>query len=155
MHGDLEPCLAGPPEMFTKQLRRKLQLVTGKIDRHQVVAMREQSVKFAVTGLDIIGPAHDSYHLRANSRVAFCGFDSIRHGFDNTGRIEVMGCTHEPGTETQLDIVNALDFRIFDVFVGNPSAGIQVMKNGRQVTKASDEIHQAGRPPLHHHVRAQ
>ena len=92
-----------------------------------MVPVFQQSIQFAVAGFRVIGPAHDSNHLRPHTGIAFSRFDPVGHGIDHAGRVQVVRLAHEPGAEPQLNVIDALALCIFHVFISHPPAGIQIM----------------------------
>ena len=52
-----------------------------------------------------------------------------------------MRLCHEPGAETQLDIIDPFAFRVLDVFAGHTAAGIGVPQHGSHPKHLRDERH--------------
>ncbi len=141
--------------MLAEQGRGKGEFVARQVDRHQVIAVRQQRIQFAVAGFGVVGAAHDADDLRADPGIAFRRHDAVGHGLDHAFRMQSVGFGHEPGAEPQLDVVDALPLCVLHVLVGHAPAGIQIVQDGRQVPEPPDEVQQAGRPALDDDIRTQ
>ena len=145
--------------LLTEDVRSKLaekgaslHMVRNKLLRR---VLDEQGIQFAVAGLCVIGPAHDSNHLRPYTGIAFSRFDPVGHGIDHAGRVQVVVLAHEPGAEPQLNVIDTLAPRIFHIFISYPPTGIQIMQNRGQVAEPTDKVHQTIGLAFNHDVRAQ
>ena len=91
-----------------------------------------------------VGAAQDANNPGSDTKILLAGLDAVHYGFDDAGRIETVGLSHEPGAEAQLDIVDPLPLRVLDIFVGDTAASIIIHQDADHPLEFGDKGHDAG-----------
>ena len=155
VNGDSPTSVPRFPEMLDEKRRGKIRFVAGKIERDQMLAMREQGIEFFVRDVRAVSAAQDpdQVHFHAGRSRAFSG--SLDDRSDDCFRIESVWFGHEERAETQLQVVDPFALRVLDIFPGDAPAGIGVGEDAGHPEHLPDERHQAWLRLGDDHVRPQ
>ena len=92
-------------------------------------------------------------HAHASGSGAFGR--SFDNGGDDSFGIEPVRLSHEEGTETQLQVIDAFALRVLYVFARDAPAGLGVGKHASHPKHLRDECHHAGLALGDLHMRPQ
>ena len=131
MHGDGPPGLAPAAEVIDEGLSREARLVTGEIQSGDSVFVRKQGLELSFGGVGTKRAAQNSDELDLDGRVFATSGNAVDDGFDDGFERKIVSRGHEGRAEAELHIVKTLSRRIFNVFISDAPARVDIPEHAR------------------------
>ncbi|MNC53075.1 hypothetical protein D3C75_1024600 [compost metagenome] len=125
MHGDVPACVASAVKVGEEQTAREAQLITRQIDGGDVIPVRQQRFQLLQARRFAKGTAHDANQTCFNIKSFAAFAHTCNYRFNHTLDRQLVGHRHIAWREAQLNVVQAIAGRIFDVLIRHTTAGIQ------------------------------
>ena len=125
MHGNVPAGIARAVEVGEEQTAREAQLVTGEVDGGDGIAMGQQRFQLLQAGGFTERTAHNANQTGLNVEGFTSFAHAFNHGFHHACNGQAVGHRHIARREAQLDVMQAVTGRIFNVLKRHAAAGIQ------------------------------